>query len=87
MNYESYDSLILSSSGSVCYLCDVETYELIHLTRAGMQIYGMTDPSEYQGKKCYEVLQGRSSPCPFCNNSKLVIKVGNCKCDIINKVN
>lgn len=71
MNYESYDSLILSSSGSVCYLCDIENYDLIHLTKAGMQIYGMTDPSEYQGKKCYEVLQGRSSPCPFCNNSKL----------------
>ena len=25
----------------------------------------------YQGRKCYEVLQGRSTPCPFCTNHQL----------------
>ena len=27
--------------------------------------------SNYAGKKCYEVLQGRREPCPFCTNSQL----------------
>ena len=71
MNYEGYDSLIMEASGAICYLCDVRTYELLHLTRPGMEVYGMTSPEEYRGKKCYEVLQGRTSPCPFCNNAKL----------------
>ncbi len=72
MGYEHYDSLIMDASGSICYICDRESYELIHLTGPGMAVYGLTDPEQYRGKKCYEVLQGRTSPCPFCNNSKLV---------------
>lgn len=71
MNTENYDSLIMSASGSICYLCDVKNYELLHLTQPGMEVYGLTSHEEYRGKKCYEVLQGRTSPCPFCNNSKL----------------
>ena len=71
MHYENYDSFIMSESGSVCYLCDVENHDLIHLTRPGMEVYGLSSPEDYRGKKCYEVLQGRTSPCPFCNNCKL----------------
>ena len=26
---------------------------------------------EMLGRKCYEVIQGRTSPCPFCTNSRL----------------
>lgn len=28
-------------------------------------------PSEILGRKCYEVIQGRTSPCPFCTNDRL----------------
>lgn len=71
MNYEKYDSLIMDISGSICYICDTETYDLLHLTQPGMDVYGFSGPESYRGKKCYEVLQGRDSPCPFCNNCKL----------------
>ena len=71
MNYERFDSFIMALSGSICYICDTESYELLHLTKPGMDVYGFTDPEQYRGKKCYEVLQGRTSPCPFCTNHRL----------------
>ena len=73
MKYEKYDSLIMSASGSICYICDRENYELLHLTKAGMEVYDLHSPEEYRGKKCYEILQGRDAPCPFCNNRELCL--------------
>ena len=72
MRYEEYNSLVLDFSNSVCYIADLETYELRHLTAAGMRTYGLEKPEEYQGRKCYEVLQGLDHPCPFCTNHLLV---------------
>lgn len=71
MNYDNYDSMIMEASGSICYLCDTQTYELMHLTQPGLDVYGLSSPEDYRGKKCYEILQGRTAPCPFCNMSKL----------------
>lgn len=71
MRYEDYNSLVVDHSSSVCYISDPETYDLLHLTRAGMEVCGIASPEEYKGKKCYEVLQGRTEPCPFCTNGKL----------------
>lgn len=71
MRFEEYDSLIMDHAESICYISDMETYEMIHLTRGGMKAYGFTKPEEYLGKKCYKVLQGMDEPCPFCTNDCL----------------
>lgn len=34
-------------------------------------MFGLTDPEQIKGRKCYEVLQGRQEPCDFCNNHLL----------------
>jgi len=72
MRYEDYNSLVVDHSSSICYVSDPVTYDLLHLTKAGLEVCGLTSPEEYKGKKCYEVLQGRKEPCPFCTNSKLI---------------
>ncbi len=71
MTHEQYDSLLMDRSGYLCYICDIKTYETLHLTRAAMDLYGLRSPDEYAGRKCYELLQGLDSPCPFCTNSRL----------------
>ena len=71
MRYEEFNSLIVDRSGSICYICDLETYELLHLTREGMRAFGLERPEDYRGKKCYEILQGLDHPCPFCTNHLL----------------
>lgn len=63
--------LIMTNMESVIYLADMNTYELIYLNQAGRKLLQITDDSVYRGKKCYAVLQGMSSSCPFCTNGKL----------------
>lgn len=71
MRYEDYDSLIISQDRAISYIADLETYDLLHLNRSGMATFHLNGPEDYLGKKCYEVLQGRSAPCPFCTNDRL----------------
>lgn len=64
------ERLTLESKEDFIYLSDLETYE--------MYLISATDPGEietswkgYEGQKCYQVLQNRESPCPFCTNYRL----------------
>ncbi len=53
------------------YVADMDTYELIYMNRKTLEIYGFQSIEEAAGKKCYEVLQGNSSPCALCSNGEL----------------
>lgn len=74
MNHEEYGLLILEEANGISYIVDIERYEIIYLTRAGMKAYGLEKAEDYIGKKCYKLLQGLDEPCPFCTNDRL--KVG-----------
>lgn len=52
------------------YISDMDTYELLYLNQNSSNILGLP-PSMTLGRKCYEVIQGRTSPCPFCTNDQL----------------
>ena len=52
------------------YLSDMETYELLYLNPSSCETLGRKF-EQAAGKKCYEVIQGRTSPCPFCTNHLL----------------
>ncbi len=56
----------------LCYMSDVETYELYYINQALKNAFGFTSDDDYKGKLCYKVLQHKDEPCEFCNNSKLV---------------
>ncbi len=49
------------------YVADTATYELIFTNRTLEAVFGT--PSN---QKCYEHLQNRNSPCPFCTNEKIL---------------
>ena len=71
MNHEEYGLFILEEASGISYIVDIEKYELIYLTRAGMKAYGLEKKEDYIGKKCYKLLQGLDAPCPFCTNDRL----------------
>lgn len=71
MRYEAYNSKVVEHSNSVCYISDLENYDLLHVTKNGMDLFGMTKPEDYLGRKCYEALMGYDSPCAFCPNNML----------------
>lgn len=52
------------------YISDIETYELLYLNKVSCTT--LKKPlTQLLGKKCYEVIQGRTSPCTFCTNKYL----------------
>lgn len=59
---------ILDNLQELVYIADMETYELLYYNRALAEEFHI--PQRLQGK-CYEILQGRRDPCPFCTNGRL----------------
>lgn len=53
------------------YVADPQTYELLYINRRGLQVFGLQSMEQIRGRKCYELLQGRQTPCEFCNNHLL----------------
>lgn len=67
---EISETMLLESEDDFVYISDPDTYELYLISIADKESYdGLW--GDYKGKKCYEVLQKRSSPCPFCTNRYL----------------
>ncbi|MBR4138992.1 MAG: EAL domain-containing protein, partial [Lachnospiraceae bacterium] len=54
---------IVDGMEEIVYVSDTENYELFYMNDAGRTMTGAYD---YKGRKCYEVLQGRKSPCELC---------------------
>lgn len=69
--YHEYDSIVVAHSGFVSYISDMETYDLLHITKEAMELFGLKKPEEYLGQKCYKVIMGLDEPCPFCTNCHL----------------
>lgn len=64
-------SLIVDEGNDITYLADIEDYTLYFLNKTGMELVGLSSEEQWYGKPCYEVLQNRESPCPFCKNHLL----------------
>ncbi|MEG1781686.1 MAG: EAL domain-containing protein [Oscillospiraceae bacterium] len=60
---------ILDSISDGIYACDKDTHEMIYANKSLCNFMGVTQ-SACRGKKCYEVLMNRTSPCEFCSLSK-----------------
>lgn len=59
---------LLNEISELVYVSDPETYELLFVNQTGCQTLHLEN---YKHKKCYEVLQGNTSPCEFCTNDRL----------------
>ena len=53
------------------YVSDPETYEILYVNEAARSA-----GRPLQGRLCYEALQKRQNPCPFCNNDALLVDPG-----------
>lgn len=61
---EDFDTYI-GEFGDIAYLVDPENYDLILGNQAFYDRVGFTK-SQCRGKKCYEIMHRRKTPCPFC---------------------
>ena len=54
---------IVDGMDEVVYVRSLDTYELLYLNASGRELTGMYD---YKGRKCYQVMMDRSTPCEGC---------------------
>ncbi|GAA0279157.1 hypothetical protein GCM10008922_42340 [Faecalicatena contorta] len=64
--------VIVDESENIVYISDPETYEVIYLNQAMRDTLDLKPGEDYQGRLCYELLQGQSAPCQFCTNGYLM---------------
>jgi PAS domain S-box-containing protein len=48
------------------YVADPDTYEILFANESLRRVFG-----NIEGRKCYEALQGKDAPCPFCTNDRI----------------
>ena len=70
MQESFFERTIIDQQHLIAYASDMDTYEILYMTQAAASLYGL-DARDTCGKKCYELIQGRDAPCPFCTNGKL----------------
>lgn len=58
----------MNEISELMYISDMESYDLLFINQAGRETFHVDDVT---GKKCYQVLQGREAPCPFCTTPLL----------------
>jgi diguanylate cyclase (GGDEF)-like protein len=61
--YENMNELV--------YVSDMDSYEITYMNRKARELYGLKTPKDYEGKCCYEVLQGCANPCKICTSKHL----------------
>lgn len=57
---------VLDGISEVIYVADPDTYELLYVNKAFINIWG-----DGVGQKCFKVLQDNDEPCSFCTNDKI----------------
>ncbi len=72
MSMNDYLSTIVADNlDAICYISDIETYDLLYLNKLCRDTFNLPNESDYVGKKCYKILQGKDKPCEFCTNAFL----------------
>ena len=68
----SFGKAVLDNTVNLVNFCDIDSHEVLYLNRACKEAYGLTEMSDFSGKKCYELFYGKDAPCDFCTSKELV---------------
>lgn len=64
METKSYLELLFNDSSNAVYFAEVDTHDIAFMNKLMVKKLGTYD--DVVGKKCYQVLHGKDSPCSFC---------------------
>lgn len=64
---------VFDNLNELVFAADVDSYELVYMNKLSMKMSGFSSRDDYAGKKCYNVIQGCSSPCTMCKNRELTV--------------
>ncbi|MCL2697982.1 MAG: PAS domain S-box protein [Oscillospiraceae bacterium] len=63
---------IIENIDSFVYVSDINTYELLFANRRLLEFAGLSNASEIEGRKCWEVIHKGTGPCEFCPVNRLM---------------
>ncbi len=72
-NLQELLALVPKTTKDLIYISDINTYELCYINESLIAAFNIKNADETIGKPCYEVLQGKTSPCEFCTNDRLTV--------------
>ena len=64
-------SWMLEEYDGIVYVSDMDSHELLYMNKTGRELFRVDEVALSRRPRCYEVLQGRDAPCPFCTNTYL----------------
>ena len=64
-------SWMLEEYDGIVYVSDMDSHELLYMNKTGRELFRVDEAALSRRPRCYEVLQGRDAPCPFCTNTYL----------------
>lgn len=72
MQHKEYGALVMDMLSDVyCYICDMQTYDILYMNQALKTLLHLPKEETGYQKKCYELLLNRTTPCPFCSDTKI----------------
>ena len=64
-------SWMLEEYDGIVYVSDMDSHELLYVNKTGRELFRVDEAALSRRPRCYEVLQGRDAPCPFCTGTRL----------------
>ncbi len=71
MNIEQFAKLAMDNHSFMCYIVDIDTFELVYINETARATFTPFSPAFTPGKMCYNYLHGFDEPCSFCNKHLL----------------
>ncbi len=73
MNYSEIASIVTDVLKDAVYVTDVDNNDIYYINEAAAELFSVNfnDTMSWKGRKCYEVIQKRSTKCEFCTNHLL----------------
>ncbi len=66
--YNKISAFVGDNTDNFIYIVDPETYDIIHMNKKALGMYGSPDESVWRNSKCYALLHEKTEPCEFCTN-------------------
>ncbi len=71
MKIKKFASLALNNFDAMCYIVDLDTFELLYANELAIQTFSPFSKKFESNHKCYEFLHGKNEICHFCNKNLL----------------
>ncbi len=64
--YNIVSAFVADNTDNFIYIVDPDTFDIIHMNKKALDMYGNPEESVWRNTKCYKLLHNKTHPCEFC---------------------